>query len=148
MASNSDPDLRKKRSGRKRLPPVAPGPPLQFVTATHPDDFKADSTMRNVRSHVMYKHHAHDAQQAPKSRSSTPSGSRGKSSTPSNDTRIESTNRARQPQVSQPIDPMELFAFEWGRDRSEFEHMYINDDNPSAIDVHQRLIASILGRKY
>lgn len=46
----------KKRIGRKRLPPLAPGPPIQFVVASHPDDFKAGSTMRNVRSHVMYNH--------------------------------------------------------------------------------------------
>ncbi|KAF2186356.1 hypothetical protein K469DRAFT_573713 [Zopfia rhizophila CBS 207.26] len=48
----------KKRLGRKRLPPLAPGPRLQFVVANHPDDFKADDTMRNIRSHVMYKHRA------------------------------------------------------------------------------------------
>jgi hypothetical protein len=42
--------------GRKRQPPLPPGPPIQFVVAGHPDEFKAGSTMRNVRSHVMYKH--------------------------------------------------------------------------------------------
>ncbi|KAF2815827.1 uncharacterized protein BDZ99DRAFT_541746 [Mytilinidion resinicola] len=145
MASGSDPDQRRKRSGRKRLPPVAPGPPLQFVTATHPDDFKADSTMRNIRSHVMYKHHSHDAQQTPKSRPSTPSSTRRKSSTPSNDSKSESSDWAKKPQSSQSIDPMELFAFEWGRDGSQFVHMYVNNDNPSAVDLHQRLIAAILG---
>lgn len=54
MASSSEP--KKKRTGRKRLPPLAPGPPIQFVVAGHPDEFKAGETMRNVRSHVMYKH--------------------------------------------------------------------------------------------
>lgn len=56
MTSPNEPKPAKKRAGRKRLPPLAPGPELQFVVATHPDDFKADDTMRNVRSHVMYKH--------------------------------------------------------------------------------------------
>jgi hypothetical protein len=46
----------KKRIGRKRLPPLAPGPAIQFVVASHPDEFRADNTMRHVRSHVMYKH--------------------------------------------------------------------------------------------
>ncbi|KAF2707896.1 hypothetical protein K504DRAFT_383318 [Pleomassaria siparia CBS 279.74] len=56
MSSSNEPKPTKKRSGRKRLPPLAPGPALQFVVASHPDDFKADDTMRNIRSHVMYKH--------------------------------------------------------------------------------------------
>lgn len=56
MASPGESSSSKKRIGRKRLPPLAPGPPIQFVVASHPDDFKADSTMRNVRSHVMYNH--------------------------------------------------------------------------------------------
>lgn len=56
MASPSDPKPSKKRVGRKRLPPLAPGPSIQFVVANHPDEFKAGETMRNVRSHVMYKH--------------------------------------------------------------------------------------------
>jgi hypothetical protein len=46
----------KKRVGRKRLPPLTPGPLLQFVVASHPDEFRTGDTMRNVRSHVMYKH--------------------------------------------------------------------------------------------
>jgi hypothetical protein len=56
MSSSSEPKPAKKRAGRKRQPPLAPGPSFQFVVANHPDDFKADDTMRNVRSHVMYKH--------------------------------------------------------------------------------------------
>ncbi|KAF1848922.1 uncharacterized protein K460DRAFT_404184 [Cucurbitaria berberidis CBS 394.84] len=56
MASPSDPKPSKKRIGRKRLPPLAQGPAIQFVVATHPDEFRAGETMRNVRSHVMYKH--------------------------------------------------------------------------------------------
>lgn len=56
MASSSDPKPSKRRVGRKRLPPLAPGPSIQFVVANHPDEFKAGDTMRNVRSHVMYKH--------------------------------------------------------------------------------------------
>ncbi|KAH7093742.1 hypothetical protein FB567DRAFT_179896 [Paraphoma chrysanthemicola] len=52
----SAPKSSKKRIGRKRLPPLAPGPSIQFVVAGHPDEFKADNTMRHVRSHVMYKH--------------------------------------------------------------------------------------------
>ncbi|KAI8930804.1 hypothetical protein NX059_011827 [Plenodomus lindquistii] len=46
----------KKRPSRRRRPPMAPGPSLQFVVADHPDRFKDEDTMRNVRSHVMYKH--------------------------------------------------------------------------------------------
>jgi hypothetical protein len=56
MSSSNEPKPAKKRTGRKRQPPLAPGPSFQFVVANHPDDFKADDTMRNVRSHVMYKH--------------------------------------------------------------------------------------------
>lgn len=56
MSSSTDPKTGKKRVGRKRLPPLAQGPPLQFVVASHPDDFKAGQTMRHIRSHVMYKH--------------------------------------------------------------------------------------------
>ena len=56
MASSSDPKPSKRRVGRKRLPPLAQGPAIQFVVANHPDEFKAGETMRNVRSHVMYKH--------------------------------------------------------------------------------------------
>lgn len=56
MASSNDPRPSKRRIGRKRLPPLAPGPAIQFVVANHPDEFKAGETMRNVRSHVMYKH--------------------------------------------------------------------------------------------
>ncbi|KAF1937620.1 hypothetical protein EJ02DRAFT_469556 [Clathrospora elynae] len=46
----------KRRPGRRRLPPLAQGPAFQFVVASHPDEFKDGETMRNVRSHVMYKH--------------------------------------------------------------------------------------------
>jgi hypothetical protein len=56
MASSSEPIASKKRTGRKRLPPLAPGPSIQFVVANHPDEFRSGDTMRNVRSHVMYKH--------------------------------------------------------------------------------------------
>ncbi|KAG9185822.1 hypothetical protein G6011_07153 [Alternaria panax] len=56
MASSSDPKPFKKRPNRQRKPPLAPGPPLQFVVASHPDDFKTGGTMRRVRSHVMYTH--------------------------------------------------------------------------------------------
>jgi hypothetical protein len=56
MASSSDPKPSKKRTGRKRQPPLAPGPPIQFVVATHPNEFKDQTTMRHVRSHVMYNH--------------------------------------------------------------------------------------------
>jgi hypothetical protein len=56
MASSSEPKPSRKRIGRKRKPPLAPGPSYQFVVASHPDGFKDDDTMRNVRSHVMYKH--------------------------------------------------------------------------------------------
>ena len=55
MASN-DPKPSKRRTGRHRLPPLAQGPALQFIVATHPDDFRATTVLRNVRSHVMYKH--------------------------------------------------------------------------------------------
>jgi hypothetical protein len=56
MASSTDPKPSKKRVGRHRQPPLAPGPPLQFVVASHPDEFKTGKTMRRVRSHVMYTH--------------------------------------------------------------------------------------------
>ncbi|KAJ4299166.1 hypothetical protein N0V90_004410 [Kalmusia sp. IMI 367209] len=56
MASGSGSKPTKKRAGRKRQPPLAPGPALQFVVASHPDQFRAENTMRHVRSHVMYKH--------------------------------------------------------------------------------------------
>lgn len=57
MAPSSDPKPSKpKRVGRHRQPPLAPGPPLQFVVASHPDDFKTGGIMRRVRSHVMYTH--------------------------------------------------------------------------------------------
>ncbi|KAF2006004.1 hypothetical protein P154DRAFT_530286 [Amniculicola lignicola CBS 123094] len=68
MASN-EPKGTKKRVGRKRLPPLAPGPALQFVVASHPDDFKADDTMRNIRSHVMYKHRGEQREGPPRDRS-------------------------------------------------------------------------------
>ncbi|PVH98001.1 hypothetical protein DM02DRAFT_566977, partial [Periconia macrospinosa] len=54
----------RKRVGRKRLPPLPPGPKLQFVIANRPEDFKSNAMMRQVRSHVMYQH-----------RSVSPSGS-------------------------------------------------------------------------
>jgi hypothetical protein len=56
MSSLSDQKSSKKRAGRKRQPPLAPGPAFQFVVANHPEDFRAGATMRNVRSHVMYQH--------------------------------------------------------------------------------------------
>lgn len=56
MASSSESKPAKRRVGRRRLPPLAQGPALQFVVANHPDDFRAGKVMRNVRSHVMYKH--------------------------------------------------------------------------------------------
>ncbi|KAJ8105643.1 hypothetical protein OPT61_g10053 [Boeremia exigua] len=56
MASPNEPPLSKRRLGRRRLPPLEPGPALQFVIASHPDQFRAGKTMRHVRSHVMYKH--------------------------------------------------------------------------------------------
>ncbi|KAH9875599.1 hypothetical protein IAQ61_003063 [Plenodomus lingam] len=59
MAPRTKSSTVKKRSNRKRRPPLAPGPPLQFVVASHPDRFKDEQTMRNVRSHVMYKHREH-----------------------------------------------------------------------------------------
>ena len=59
MASSSDSKSSKKRVGRKRLPPLPPGPGIQFVVANHPNEFKAEDTMRSVRSHVMYKHREH-----------------------------------------------------------------------------------------
>lgn len=56
MASTSEPLSTKRRLRKRRLPPLEPGPALQFVVANHPDQFRADKTMRHVRSHVMYKH--------------------------------------------------------------------------------------------
>ncbi|KAJ4991572.1 hypothetical protein SVAN01_02953 [Stagonosporopsis vannaccii] len=56
MASLNEALPSKRRIGRRRLPPLEPGPALQFVIANHPDQFRAGKTMRHVRSHVMYKH--------------------------------------------------------------------------------------------
>lgn len=56
MDSSSDPKAPKRRVGRRRQKPLPPGPPIQFVVVNHPDGFRAGTTMRNVRSHVMYKH--------------------------------------------------------------------------------------------
>lgn len=56
MTTPNESRVSKRRPGRRRLPPLAPGPALQFVVANHPDEFKADRTMRHVRSHVMYQH--------------------------------------------------------------------------------------------
>ena len=56
MASSSDPKPSKKRPSRIRQPPLPPGPQLQFVVASHPDDFRTGEAMRRVRSHVMYTH--------------------------------------------------------------------------------------------
>jgi hypothetical protein len=59
MASPSETRSSRRRIGRKRLAPLPPGPDIQFVVASHPDDFKDGATMRNVRSHVMHKHKEH-----------------------------------------------------------------------------------------
>ncbi|CAI6342430.1 unnamed protein product [Periconia digitata] len=59
MSSSStrpEPKAERKRPPRRRLPPLPPGPKLQFVVANRPEDFRSNATMRNVRSHVMYKH--------------------------------------------------------------------------------------------
>lgn len=56
MALPNEATSSKRRLGRRRLPPLEPGPALQFVIANHPDQFRAGKTMRHVRSHVMYKH--------------------------------------------------------------------------------------------
>jgi hypothetical protein len=67
MSSSIETKSTKKRAGRKRLPPLPPGPNLQFVVANHPEDFRADATMRHVRSHVMYKHRGASPKDRPKS---------------------------------------------------------------------------------
>jgi hypothetical protein len=69
MASPKDTKSAKKRVGRKRLPPLPQGSPIQFVVASHPDDFRADETMRHVRSHVMYKHRGEQRGLSPRDRS-------------------------------------------------------------------------------
>ena len=56
MASPIGPNPIKRRAKRKRLPPLPPASNFQFVVATHPNHFKAPGTMRNVRSHVMYRY--------------------------------------------------------------------------------------------
>ncbi|KAF2655436.1 hypothetical protein K491DRAFT_716248 [Lophiostoma macrostomum CBS 122681] len=65
MSPTNDAKGSKKRAGRKRLPPLPAGPPLQFVVASHPDQFKANDTMRNIRSHVMYKHRGEHRAESP-----------------------------------------------------------------------------------
>jgi hypothetical protein len=69
MASPNATKSAKKRVGRKRLPPLPQGSPIQFVVASHPDDFRADETMRHVRSHVMYKHRGEQRGVSPRERS-------------------------------------------------------------------------------
>jgi hypothetical protein len=85
MASPDEPTFAKKRIGRKRLPPLAPGPSIQFVVASHPDDFRDGATMRNVRSHVMYKHKERRTPSPPEKRKS-----REASKTPAAPTRTPS----------------------------------------------------------
>ncbi|KAF2683085.1 hypothetical protein K458DRAFT_50432 [Lentithecium fluviatile CBS 122367] len=69
MASPNETKTTKRRVGRKRLPPLPQGAPIQFVVASHPDDFRADKTMRHVRSHVMYKHRGEQRGASPRARS-------------------------------------------------------------------------------
>ncbi|KAF2737435.1 hypothetical protein EJ04DRAFT_533033 [Polyplosphaeria fusca] len=80
MSSPNEPKSNKKRAGRKRLPPLPPGPALQFVVASHPDEFRQDNTMRNIRSHVMYKHRGDQRGTSPRERSK--SGERSTGPTP------------------------------------------------------------------
>ena len=101
MASKDESKASKKRAGRKRLPPLAPGPALQFVVASHPDDFKADDTMRNVRSHVMYKHRGEQG----RSRSPSVKSMSGRSSSrPISATRTPSPLMRRRRTESMPGD--------------------------------------------
>jgi hypothetical protein len=76
MAPSRDPNTPRRRVGRRRLPPMAPGPGLQFVVANHPNDFRSGRIMRSVRSHVMYKHRENQGSSPPdaarSSQSSTP----------------------------------------------------------------------------
>ena len=44
----------KKEAMRTHLPPLTQGPGLQFLVASHPDDFKSVKSMKNVRSQAMY----------------------------------------------------------------------------------------------
>jgi hypothetical protein len=91
MASSSDPKPSRRRTGRKRQPPLAQGPPIRFVVATHPSGFRDQTTMRIIRSHVMYNHQEQRSSSSMENRSS-----REGSSTPAIDTRIPdpSTSRA------------------------------------------------------
>ncbi|KAL5423997.1 hypothetical protein PMIN04_003455 [Paraphaeosphaeria minitans] len=73
----------KKRAGRKRQPPLAPGPALQFVVASHPSQFKDENTMRHVRSHVMYKHRCEPRGGSPTEGSRSRQGSAALTITPS-----------------------------------------------------------------
>ncbi|KAF2871522.1 hypothetical protein BDV95DRAFT_628708 [Massariosphaeria phaeospora] len=83
MTSPNEQKGTKKRPGRKRQPPLAPGPSLQWVVAGHPDHFKAEETMRNVRSHVMYKHREEQGRLSPGDRSHSGEGSMAMTRTPS-----------------------------------------------------------------
>jgi len=86
MTSPNDPKPAKKRAGRKRLPPLPPGDDVQFVVATHPDHFKTADTMRNIRSHVMYKHRGEHRGPSPGDRTKSRERSRsamGMAQTPS-----------------------------------------------------------------
>lgn len=83
----------KKRAGRKRKPPLAPGPALQFVVASHPDQFRDEKTMRHVRSHVMYKHRGEQRGGSPTERSESRDRRPGSTSpmTVSSDGALENT---------------------------------------------------------
>jgi hypothetical protein len=65
MAPSRDTSTPRRRVGRRRLPPMAPGPDFQFVVASHPNDFRSGRVMRSVRSHVMYKHRENQGSSPP-----------------------------------------------------------------------------------
>ncbi|KAL6707271.1 hypothetical protein ACN47E_004259 [Coniothyrium glycines] len=64
---NNQPPDRRRRIGRRRQAPLPPGPAIQFVVANHPDHFRQTQTMRNVRSHVMYRHREQEGSSASES---------------------------------------------------------------------------------
>lgn len=77
---------RRRRTGRRRQPPLAPGPAIQFVIASHPDDFRDGQIMRHVRSHVMHRHREQGglspSNGAQRHRSNTPSTSATRTPSP------------------------------------------------------------------
>jgi len=132
MASSSESKPTKRRAGRRRLPPLAQGPALQFVVANHPDDFRAGKVMRNVRSHVMYKHRENSGSSPPDLGNSREGTSGPSNGTPSPSPPMTSSGSRLQ------TTSMRQYNTRWGQDPYD-----IQTPSPSTNPV-RRLAAQIL----